>query len=124
MKYDEWGAWVRLGLNQGLRDLDPLVVAKLHANRHALLSRLKGEQDELDWLAMGRVAVFPVGGRWSLGAVLLVGSLVFCGFWWQSLNQERQEEAAGLLEAKLLSAEIPPQEFAAQDFSEWLQQGH
>ncbi|MDA8416063.1 MAG: DUF3619 family protein [Betaproteobacteria bacterium] len=111
-------------LNQGTQDLDPLVLGRLRAQRHALLSNL-AHGDSLVWsggatvgMAAGRV------GRWSLVTVMLVGSLVFCGLWWQTLRQERVADEAGFLEAKLLSAEIPPQDFAQQDFSEWLRQGH
>lgn len=121
---DEFGfaQFVTRHLNQGVQDLDPLVLGRLRAQRHALLAHVNPD-DDASWSVQGGVLLSERIGRWSFGTVLLVGSLVFCGFWWQAWHQERAAEEAGFLDAKLLSAEIPPQDFAKQDFSEWLQQG-
>lgn len=125
MNEEEFGAKIRNQLNHGLRDLDPLVIGRLRAQRHALLAQCQEvEQSQFIWAGMSSSWRHNGVGRWSLGAVMLVFSLVFCGLWWQAWQQERLAEANGLLDAKLLSAEIPPQDFAQQDFSEWLRQGH
>ncbi|KXW57821.1 DUF3619 family protein [Ferrovum myxofaciens] len=109
-------------LDRGLNDLDPLVLARLRTQRQKVLAQMCISTGRTGWSLNGtHLAVGDYAGRWSLMSVLLVFSLVFCGFWWQAKHQESEEEA-GLLEARILAAEIPPQDLAQKDFTEWLQE--
>ncbi|MBW8072798.1 MAG: DUF3619 family protein [Ferrovum sp.] len=109
-------------LDRGTDDLDPLVLARLRTQRQKILAQMSLPTERTGWSLTGtHFAVGDYTGRWSLLTVLLVFSLVFCGFWWQAQHQESEEDA-GFLEAKMLAAEIPPQDFAQKDFTEWLQE--
>ncbi|MBW8065915.1 MAG: DUF3619 family protein [Ferrovum sp.] len=110
-------------LDQGTDDLDPVVLARLRTQRQRVLAQMSvSTEGRTGWSLNGtHLAVGNYTGRWSLMTVLLVFSLVFCGFWWQTKHQESEEDA-GLLEARILAAEIPPQDLAQKDFTEWLQE--
>ncbi|NDU86224.1 MAG: DUF3619 family protein [Ferrovum sp.] len=125
MNEEEFGRLVGQKLNDAAQDMDLAVVARLHSVRHFALKHHQTAQRESRLvLISGRGSFhwdFLDAGRWSLATVLFVFTLVFYGFWWQSQHQDGDEDS-GFLDAKLLAAEIPPQDFAQKDFGEWLQE--
>ncbi len=56
--------------------------------------------------------------------VLLVMSLIIGMLTWQRLNSDTEESEQGLLDAKMLSSELPISTFTQPDFKEWLNGSH
>jgi hypothetical protein len=109
-------------LDRGVRELDPAVVGRLHEARFAALSRVPVRQLRLS--AAGH-AHFPALA-WdrhhrallaTLAALTIGLSIIAFNYW-----QQDPEDESGMLDAKLLSSEIPPHAFAQQDFGAWLQE--
>jgi hypothetical protein len=111
-------------LDQGVRDLDPAVVGRLHEARFAALSRIPVKQLRLAPAAHGHGLAswgenqHPIL-RITLATLMLAIALVAFNYWQQDLDGDDDN---GQLDAKLLSSEIPPQAFAQKDFGAWLQE--
>ena len=111
-------------LDQGVRDLDPAIVGRLHEARFAALSRVPVKQLRLAPSAHGHGhaswdnEAHPIL-RATLAALMVAAALVAFNYWQQDLDGDDDN---GQLDAKLLSSEIPPQAFAQKDFGAWLQE--
>jgi len=110
-------------LDQGVRELDPAVLSRLHEARFAALSRVPVKQLRLAAATHGR----GHGGwddqhpflRATLAVLMVAVAIVALNYWQQDLDGDDDN---GQLDAKLLSSEIPPQAFAQKDFGAWLQE--
>lgn len=111
MNEQEIIAYVRRTLDEGVRDLDGVTVARLSALRHVALDsgrpRAGHHQGVLAWVHPRRVGI----------AVALLVALAFAG--WQ---QARQSELTRAVETdiSLLTGELPPAIFADRVFGLWL----
>ncbi|MHB8354085.1 MAG: DUF3619 family protein [Burkholderiales bacterium] len=111
-------------LDQGVRELDPAVVNRLHEARFAALSRVPVKQLRLAAATHGHGHTgwdnqqHPFL-RATLAALMVAIAIVALNYWQQ--DQDGDEDN-GQLDAKLLSSEIPPQAFAQKDFGAWLQE--
>ncbi len=110
-------------LDQGVRELDPAVVGRLHEARFAALSRVPVKQLRLAPAVHSEGHALEDGHhpllRMTLAALMLAAALLVINYWQQ--DQDADDDN-GQLDAKLLSSEIPPQAFAQKDFGAWLQE--
>ena len=110
-------------LDQGVRELDPAVLNRLHEARFAALSSVPVKQLRLAAATHGRGHTgwddqHPFL-RATLAALMVAVAIVALNYWQQDLDGDDDN---GQLDAKLLSSEIPPQAFAQKDFGAWLQE--
>jgi len=110
-------------LDQGVRELDPAVLGRLHEARFAALSRVPVKQLRLAAATHGRGHAGWDDQRpflrATLAALMVAIAIVALNYWQQDLDGDDDN---GQLDAKLLSSEIPPQAFAQKDFGAWLQE--
>ena|SRR5487761_1933239 len=112
-------------LDQGVRELDPAVLGRLHEARFAALSRVPAKQLRLAAAAHGHHGHAGWDGqqysflRATLATLMVAIAIVALNYWQQDLDGDDDN---GQLDAKLLSSEIPPQAFAQKDFGAWLRE--
>ncbi len=111
-------------LDQGLRELDPAIVNRLHESRFAALSQVPVKQLRL--ITAGHNRAHPSWWedrhpvlRMTLAALMIALSIIVINYW---QHDQDADDDNGQLDAKLLSSEIPPQAFAQKDFGAWLQE--
>jgi hypothetical protein len=123
---------IRQRLEQGSRQIDGIALRRLEEARHQALARVRSAEHEV-------MLASRASGQQGQGALRLHGSgsgrhqhpmrLLFVGLavmalmagtvYWQQANEDDGNEE-GLLDAKMLSSELPLYTFLHPDFKEWV----
>ena len=122
----EFGRRVAQHLNRGTREVDQHISERLKVARGRAMERYRVTEEQ--WVTAGAARAF--GGRWSeriahhsrtwlgVAALAVVVAMAGVSYWQQS--QDRPDQ--GLLDAKMLSGELPLHAYTQPDFKAWLQE--
>ena len=118
---------VRERLDQGAQEIDGITLRRLAEARHRALGQVRVAQRELAAGSQqnGQMALKLGGGHdthpmflKALFAGLALIALMAGTAYWQEANDPDDEQ--GLLDAKMLSSELPLNTFVHPDFKEWV----
>lgn len=131
MNEKEFSNRIREHLEQGSQQIDGITLRRLEEGRHRALAQIRVAERQLA-IAGSRsgTASLRLGGS-EHGhpnhlRVLFVGlaliALMAGAAYWQQANDDDDEQ--GLLDAKMLSSELPLHAFVHPDFKEWVDSSH
>lgn len=137
MKENEFGSLIKQRLDEGARQIDGIMLQRLEAARTEALSHVRSAERELQMASHAsgsrggqilRMSGNPDGARQHRLRVLFIGlaliALTAGSIYWQQANTDDDEDAIGLLDAKMLSSDLPLNTFTHPDFKAWVNGTH
>ena len=120
MNEERYAYRVRQTLNFGLKDIPPAASRRLEAARHLALARQKQAEPQLVTAGTGilslTTSVYTPYFKQALAVIaLLLG--MWISFYWHSVQYVTELED---VDSALLTDDLPPDAFLANDFFEWL----